>query len=230
MTNEITDAEVEAFIRAVDVRASGPLGLDEIRAGLAAARRARHATRASRIADLMHEVTTPELHPTNLDPYPATVEELADEIARVVLDLDASGVARGVLAGVQARLAGRVSAPAPAVKVCRQGSHRDGNDTATVRVRYMRTTGTGGPEQCWTVDMCARHAKHIAGSMRRNGWRNVEIMPAGWTPECTHGADCQVHRDANGLHNYDSANPTWCYAHKCDPYACPPGDREGCRL
>lgn len=55
------------------------------------------------------------------------------------------------------------------------------------------------------------------------GAANVEVDPAtaelllslGWTPprdpkldECTHGADCKLHPDANGLHNRDSERPT----------------------
>lgn len=127
---------------------------------------------------------------------------------------------------------------------CNQGDHRDGRDEVTARVRYVN-----GNRQCWTVDMCARHAGIAAGNLARAGRREVATVPAGWTPvivgteshefvgkgarcvgvlgfaaghplhnevcghtrdkpiharpECTHGADCRVHPDANMPHNYD---------------------------
>lgn len=48
----------------------------------------------------LEETKIPKLHPINLDPYPGTVAELAEEFARVVTDLEESGTARGILLAV----------------------------------------------------------------------------------------------------------------------------------
>lgn len=52
----------------------------------------------------LREITEPELHPINLDPYPGTVDEVADEIARFVLELEDAGIANGLAAKVRERL------------------------------------------------------------------------------------------------------------------------------
>lgn len=88
---KITDEQVAAFISAAQ---DPPYGLDAIRAGLAAAQVRRD----------LENATAPELHPINLDPYPATVGEVADEIARFVLELEASGIAHGLSGAVRARI------------------------------------------------------------------------------------------------------------------------------
>lgn len=87
----VTDGMVEAFISTA--YAGNPASLDAIRAGLVAALTRRELERR----------TEPELHPINLDPYPGTVGEVADEIVRYVLELE-SGPARGLVDEVFSRL------------------------------------------------------------------------------------------------------------------------------
>jgi len=59
---------------------------------------------AERTRDLLDEIASVELHPINHDPYPASVSEVADEIARYVIELDTSGVARGLILELMRRL------------------------------------------------------------------------------------------------------------------------------
>lgn len=122
----ITDAQVEAFDRAAsatrEAGKAGPGFIHAIRAGLAAAyvqreREIRESPTArqymnreqrirERVRDLLDEIVTPELSRPDLDPYPASVGEVADEIARYVMELDASGVARGLRELLVRRLLG----------------------------------------------------------------------------------------------------------------------------
>lgn len=89
--SRITDGQVEAFARASGYR---ELEEDAIRAGLV----------ASYVRREVERVTTPELSHPDLDPYPGTIGDVADEIARFVLELEASGVARGLAGMVAERL------------------------------------------------------------------------------------------------------------------------------
>lgn len=73
----------------------------------------------------LREITEPELHPINLDPYPGTVDEVADEIARFVLELEDAGIANGVLHGVINRLNAEYAARSR-VEPCRVGRCRHG--------------------------------------------------------------------------------------------------------
>ena len=75
-------------------QAAGP---EEIEAAIA-----NHRSR--KVRRELERRTEPELDPINLDPYPGTVGEVADEVARFVLELEDSGAARGVAGMVRARL------------------------------------------------------------------------------------------------------------------------------
>jgi hypothetical protein len=132
--------------------------------------RIRVATRA-----LMDAIVSVELHPINHDPYPGTVGDVADEIARYVLKLETEGLALGLARGVRDLLASRTP-----YGECRQGDHRDGKSAALFRIAYLGPMG--GPQQ-WTVDVCERHAAILRERYVRMGRRSVRIVPAGWTPE-----------------------------------------------
>lgn len=193
----ITDEQVEAFGQAVN-KAADESGAElcitdsVIRAGLIAAYTRRE----------LENRTTPTLHPINLDPYPGTVSEVADEIARFVLELESAGIARGVAGMVLDRIRDARRMDVVERKVCKVENHRDGRDAATVRVRYQYANEG---VQRWTVDMCDRHGTLTYERYVREGKRNVEIMPAGWTPEsdCTPVRDRTVHPDENRVHNLD---------------------------
>lgn len=98
----VTDAMVEAY--AETTAGMAPHRPATIRDGLVAAlkqreieRRAdpRTMTREQRIAERTRDLLD-EIVDVPSDPYPASVGEVADEIARYVLELDASGAARGL--------------------------------------------------------------------------------------------------------------------------------------
>jgi len=81
---EVTSGMVEAFQRATRAPV---LPDDVVLTGLTVAMFSRY----------LEEAKTVTLHPINLDPYPATIGELADEFVRAVVDLEKSGVARGIV-------------------------------------------------------------------------------------------------------------------------------------
>lgn len=62
----------------------------------------------SEIRKALEARVTPELHPINLDPYPGTVGEVADEIASFVLELEQAGIANGLAGLVLDALADRL--------------------------------------------------------------------------------------------------------------------------
>ena len=85
------------------------------------------STRDERIAaatrDLVEALISVELS-HDLDPYPASVPEVADEIARYVVELETSGLARGLVNEVRDRLdGGLIGEPAgPDPWKCRCGT------------------------------------------------------------------------------------------------------------
>jgi len=125
---------------------------------------------------------------------PASVSEVADEIARYVIGLTDSGAAHGLHREVINRLNAEW---AKRNRACRQGAHRDEKIVATNRVRYI---GPRGGSQQWTTDVCARHAEIIRARLVRQGNRNVRIVPAGWTPQ----DDCKTHLGTGQVHNLDT--------------------------
>jgi hypothetical protein len=140
---QVTDGMVEAFRRAAGYDTSADRAARH-REGLLAALRHRETevrdtsvmTRKQRIAERTRDLLDEIVEESHVSP--ASVGEVADEIARYVLELDASGAARGLHLEVINRLN-------------------------------------------------AEWAKRNRSRLDR----------------CTHGADCQVHPDANQVHNFD---------------------------
>lgn len=180
-------------------------------------------------AALVKELISVELHPVHYDPYPATIQEVADEIVRSVQELDQSGSARGLAMRVlESLVPGRWDMPpepGPEVTCVRDRGrklwNRPGPGMGNNWVRSDRSIGVRWPELVSgygpLVDVTGSVAEELEPYPMR--WK----MDGALTPELARWAIAEPGLEVTHVHDAEG----WVWARTGNPQSDPWVTRKG---